>query len=362
MSSTVAPSIYAESRARFADSDRRFGITRQALRELPLIDISPFATGSGAECLQVARQVRKACIDIGFFYLRGHGLSSTECDEVIAWGHRFFALPDYEKKKVHTDNIRDHPGYAPPGGSNAATDIKERLSFDRETLPEEPAADRLGSGRSQWPDETLLFGFSRCIKSHISKRVAQAQLLAKILALSLEVPETEFSDVFRFLGGTLIFNFYPSLPPMGARSDAEGQRWSFSPHTDYGAFTMMLTESVPGLQVENISGEWIDVPPVPDTLIVNVGDLLSIWTNDLYVSSRHRVSNITGAQRVSIPLFVYPQRETLIRCLKSCSDALNLPRYEEFTVLDYNRGLVEHSKASRLPNMVQHQSHLFRVR
>jgi len=318
---------------RFLRRDEKFGIERSALSELPVIDISPFvAGGSEAERRRVGREIRTACIDIGFFYVKGHGIEATELDELIAWGHKFFALPLDYKMSIHRNNDPTQSnGYMPAGGTDKNADLKENFCLSRAVHPGEPAEGRFAAGRTQWPDPQRLPGFREFIQPHIVKRMTAAQELVKAFALSLDLPEDYFDAAFRHPGCNLVYNHYPPLDP----GRTNRSQWSIAPHADYGAFTMLAQDSNSGLQVRNAAGAWIDVRPIPGTFVVNIGDTLARWTNDLYASSLHRAVNFNNGVRISVPFFCFPNGRTLIECLATCQGPGNPPRYEPIVTEDY---------------------------
>jgi isopenicillin N synthase-like dioxygenase len=338
----------------YADFDNRYRtqrVRRDDLAALPTIDIATFRTGDAAARTRVAAEIRNACISIGFFYLTGHGFARAEVDELFMRGHHFFALPIDEKAKIHW-NLRSGKGYIPPGGINATADSektadrKERLYFAKEFAVDESEAARYPSD-SQWPDERALPGFQHFIKTITRKSIALAQSLGEAFAQSLALPAGYFNEAYGRFGGTLVYNYYPPIDP---QSLSETQ-WSFSPHTDYGSFTVLFQDQNGGLQVRNASGHWIDVTPVPGALVVNIGDMLAMATNDLYTSNLHRVLNSAGHERLSVSLFVSPAAETMLRCIETCTDADHPPRYEPTKAGDYHRILMEQYHRTGRPGL-----------
>jgi isopenicillin N synthase-like dioxygenase len=135
----------------------------------------------------------------------------------------------------------------------------------------------------------------------------------------------------------LTMNFYPPVKP----SKLEATQWSFSPHADYTAFTVLLQDRSGGLQARNSAGQWVDVTPKQGTFVVNVGNVLARWTNDLYSSTLHRALHIGSDPRISAAFFVYPDADTVVRCLDTCRGPDNPPRYDDVTTAQYVRALRE---------------------
>ena len=318
---------------RFLRRDERFGIERTALTTLPVVDISPFIKGgTDAARRQVGREIRSACIDIGFFYVTGYGIAQAEMDELIEWGHRFFALPLDEKMAIHRNNDPTQSnGYMQAGGTDKAADLKENYCISREVEPGEPAEGRYAAGRTQWPVRSHLPGFEEFQRAHFVKRQTVAQRMVRAFALSLDLPESYFDAAFRYPGCNLVYNYYPPIDP----NRTDRSQWSIAPHADYGAFTMLAQDKLSGLQVRNAAGQWIDVTPIPDTFVVNLGDTMARWTNDLYASSLHRALNLNSGVRVSVPFFTFPHGRTEIRCLETCQGPDNPPRNEPIIAEDY---------------------------
>jgi isopenicillin N synthase-like dioxygenase len=336
--------------------DEHRGATRErkTLTRLPVIDLAPFvAGGSKAARRAVAKTLREACIDIGFFYLSGHGIQQQEFDDIVAMAHRFFELPLPEKMKLHSNNSAARLGYRPlggptPGGSgDKRPDIKERFHMAREILPGEPEDGRRDAGLSQWPEERALPGFAKLMRAHIASRCDVARHLARAFALSLDLPDAAFDDIYRYPGGSVVLNYYPPLDP----ATVQEAQWSFSPHADYNAFTLLYQDALGGLQVMNAAGAWIDVPFVPGTMIVNIGDLFQTWTNDLYTSTLHRVLNKGTAARISVPHFASPNGATVIECLPTCTGPGHPPRYAPIRADEFVEASLAEAYRTGLPTL-----------
>jgi isopenicillin N synthase-like dioxygenase len=346
-------SSFDEFDNRYLASEKGFGIKRQALKSLPVIDCAPFMTGgTDARRRCVAQEIRKACIDVGFFYLVGHNLAASELRDAITWGHRFFELPLEAKMTVHTQGA-GQPGFMRIGGidpeknRDKVSDLKERFIMTRERFPEEPANERNIAGRTRWPSEDVLPGFTSFMKAHLANRVTLAQTVARAFSLSLDLPESYFDRFFRHLGVVSIINYYPPLTPEAMKRT----QWSFSPHTDYGGFTLLSQDDLGGLQVRNAVGEWIDVPPIDGAFVVNLGDLMATWTNDLYQSNLHRALNVSPKARISIPFFASPADTAVIECVETCQSADNPPQYAPVVAGEYIRSLMEQADRTGRPGI-----------
>jgi isopenicillin N synthase-like dioxygenase len=325
----------------YAEFDNRDSVRRAALTALPVIDLTPFVSdGSRGDRERVAAEIRRACIDIGFFYLRGHGIAQSELDEAIRWGHRFFELPLEERMKVHKDLSPLGVGYVPAGGNDRNPDTREVFSIAREALPGEADPARNRAGESLWPADLVLPGFRAFMTSHLEKRVALTRQLLHAFAMSLELPETFFDASHRYMVGSLVYNYYPPLDP----SKIERTQWGISPHTDYGSFTVLSQDSLGGLEVRNAAGDWVEVPPLEGAFVINIGDLFARWTNDLYVSTLHRAVNYNRGARISCPYFVIPESDVVIDCLETCRGAGSPPRYEPVRAGEYVRALLDQSR------------------
>lgn len=354
------------SASKFAEYRRESGpagVKRQALKTLPVIDIGPFVRESSlAERERVARELREVCINLGFFYITGHGIPASELEEVIDWGHRFFGLPMEEKMKMHQSKSPGKQGYVSVGGvdpygkSVVEPDIKERFAMSRERLPGEPPGPSFNTGEAVWPAPEVLPGFEAAMKSHMAKRCDVARKLVRAIAMSLDLPESFFDEMYRYMGGTLMYNYYP---PSGAVPMKESQ-WNFSPHTDYGVATLLLQDALGGLEARNADEEWIAVPPLAGSFVVNIGDTLQMWTNDLYISTLHRVVNSSSKARISQPLFTYPHGKTLIECLSTCHGPGNPPKYEPIVCEVYNQALVDQAARTGRPGLSKQTASRFK--
>ena len=350
---------------RYQRTDAGHGVKRVALETLPTIDVSPFVTdGTQTERRRVADAIRTACVDIGFFYITGHGISLGEMDAFEDRVRSFFELPLDEKMTIECKRSPKEQGFMRTGGRDPENnpdktgDIKERLFISRDLLPGEPEEGRYAAGFAQYPDPEVLPGFGPVIRDQIAKRSRLARQLARALALSLGLEEHGLDEHYAYPGFTLALNYYPPVRP----EDLKENQWSFSPHTDYGSFTILQQDATGGLEVRNADGEWIDVPPVPGTFVINIGDLFAMSTNDLYTSNLHRAVNFSGRARVSAACFIAPQGAARISCLRTCQGSDNPPRYAPVVAEEYQRALVAQAHRTGRPGIAARTAQRFGAR
>jgi isopenicillin N synthase-like dioxygenase len=327
---------------------------RRALVSIPCVDVSPFIqNGSDHERRRVADEIHDACVNIGFFYIEGHGIPTTELNASLNLSQQFFSLPPEKKLAVTAKQSLAKMGYIQVGGvdpkANAVTrpDIKERFYFGRDLFAGEAEDLASPAGQSQWPASDVLPGFEIAMREQTTKKVVLAKSLARAFSLSLGLEENFFDGFYDHMGVMHALNYYARREPQAAQDAAFG----FSPHTDYGSFTIVLQDTNGGLQARNSDGVWIDVPPVPGTFVVNVGDLLQRWTNDIYISSLHRVVNMGTGARSSISFFVYPNPRAEIHCLETCVSESRPQRYKSVLSGEYVNELVVRAHNSGQPGL-----------
>ena len=338
----------------YADFDNRHRVKKviehgSSAKTVPVIDFSAYTNDASlTERQQVAHALHEACTYTGFFYLANHGISASEIELAHDWGRIFFELPREVKAAC---------GYSPVGGrtptiKDEEADQKETYSVARPLLPGETEDHPSRTmGRSAWPDPSLMPGFREFLEPHIVKRIRVAQRLCRALALSLDLPENFLDEAHRFPTGSVTYNYYFPLDP----AKVGRTQWGISPHTDYGSFSLLSQDELGGLEVRDPSGEWIDLPPKRGMFVVNIADLMSRWTNGLYVSSLHRASNfnLSGKARISLPLFFNPYYETMIACLPTCCGPSNPSKYEPVKAGPYVRSLVEQSQRIGRPGLMR---------
>ncbi|MGH6931925.1 MAG: isopenicillin N synthase family dioxygenase [Dongiaceae bacterium] len=174
-------------------------------------------------------------------------------------------------------------------------------------------------GPNIWPRG--LPGFREGVYAYHQSAVALGRVLFKAFARALGVTEDFFEDKTDKPMAQLRLIYYP---PQDGRIRA--RRIGVGAHTDYECFTILL-QTAAGLQVRNTAGDWIEAPPIPGTLVINIGDMPMRWTNGEFASTLHRVVNVTGAARYSFPLFFGANYDVVARPLPTFSSSANPPKY-----------------------------------
>ncbi|KAI0040908.1 Clavaminate synthase-like protein [Auriscalpium vulgare] len=254
-------------------------------------------------------QLRHALINVGFLYLANPPVAPATIDAVVAFLPRVFALPQPLKDAVRMSNSEHFLGYSRLGveRTRGAADQREQFDFatphENTWAPGRPDYLRLW-GPSQWPDEHAVPGFKAAFLAYLADVEALSYAFIALIAEALGVPPaalTRFYDAPERMQHRAKIVKYPARP-----TDAVSAAQGVGPHFDAGFLTFLLQASDhPGLQVQNLAGAWIDVPPKPHTFVVNIGKALEAVTQGLARATSHRVlaPPVGSTPRYSVPFF-----------------------------------------------------------
>jgi len=319
----VAPSLRAE---------------RIPLEQVPVVDFEPFRTGTGAQRRQAAMELAGAFRNLGFAYLAGHGLGQDLLDKTFTEAARFFALPPGQKAEVSVKRSSCDRGWFDLGMENLDPDqqeegdLKEGFRVGNDLARDHPLVRRglPFHGPNQWPAEPP--AFRATMQAYFDGLHDLAGQVTHAVAMALELPEDYFDAWFTTPMVILSPLHYP--PQAGSRGEAITQaRIGAGAHSDYGCLALLAQDDRGGLQVRTPDGRWIDAKPVPGTFVVNVGDMLARWTNDLFPATLHRVINTSGVDRYSIPFFYDPDHDAPVEVIATCLAEGEAPRYPPTTSL-----------------------------
>ena len=285
---------------------------------VPVIDLT--ADGAHAAIGAAARGP-------GFFLLTGHGVAEDLRTEVFARAGAFFDMAEAEKARLSILNTPFYRGWARPGVESLdetalGVDTKETFNIGYDMAPDDPRvlAREPFRGPNQWPD---LPGFRDAMLRYYDAAMALGLRVHRAFADDLGLGEDHFDAAFAEPLAALRLLHYP--PATGAAGEIGA-----GAHTDYGAITLLMTDGEPGLQVRPRGGDWTDVPHVEGAYVVNIGDCLMRWTNDIYASTPHRVLPPTRRRR-SVAFFVEANPDQVIAALPGTGE----PKYPPVRAADY---------------------------
>lgn len=281
-------------------------------RIIPVLDLDRLEQGQ-SELRTFLLDLRTAARDVGFFYLTGHGIARSDIDAVLDAARRFFALPEAEKLAIEMVRSPQFRGYTRAGGelTKGKPDWREQLDIgvERATILQAPgvAAWTRLQGPNQWP--ATFPDLKPALLAWQTKATEVAIRLLKAFALSLDQPEDAFDTIYRGEPNhRMKIVRYPGR-------DAAGDDQGVGAHKDGGFLTLLLQDENKGLQVE-YDGSWVDVDPIPQTLVVNIGELLELASNGYLRATVHRVvTPPAGVERISVPFFFSARLDATIPLL-----------------------------------------------
>ncbi len=289
--------------------DDLIAATRVELSEVPIIDFAPFFTGDAFARQAVANEIAKACEEIGFFYIVGHGVPQQLRHEIFRQSKRFFNLPATAKAEasVTADWYRGWIGTQPGTSLSRNSRLFEHYRIQKDLSPEDPdvSSGSMFYKPNRWP--AGLEGFAEACNDYYEAMTNLSRHLLHAFALGIDLPEDRFDDYFHKPLSQLSLMYNPPLPE-GAEIDVT----NMVSHTDDTPFTILAQGEISGLEVKRRDGVWIAVPPSHEALTINVGDMMMWWSNGRYLSNFHRVRNTSSNERFSVPYFLNPDHDVVV--------------------------------------------------
>nr|XP_043624036.1 protein DMR6-LIKE OXYGENASE 2-like [Erigeron canadensis] len=271
-------------------------------------------------------EIRDACKNWGFFQVINHGVPIESRKRLFDAAKRFFDQKVEEKRKVKRNE--EYPlGYYDTEHTKNVRDWKEVFDFTVEVpymMPAscEPDDDETTEYPNQWPHHPP--EFREACEEYVKEVQRLSNKLLELISLSLNLPPNRLEPFFKDQTTFVRLNHYP---PCNAPDLALG----VGRHKDAGAMTILAQDDVGGLEVKRkIDGEWIFVKPTPNAFIINVGDIIQVWSNDAYESVEHRVRVNSTRERSSIPFFVNPSHYTLVEPLVELTNEQNPAKYKAY--------------------------------
>jgi len=296
-------------------------------RTIPLVDLSEFEQGDEATRKAFIKQLGDAFHDIGFVGVTGHGIPKSLIDDFFVAAKKFFALPEDVKRKQEVPGAAGQRGYTAFGKEKAkqskVADLKEFFQIGQETAAMTDA--ELNPRVAEVP-EFMELGM-RLYRQFEEK----GNHLLRAIALHLGLPEGYFGEYTKDGISILRAIHYPPIKPASAIRAEQ--------HEDINLITLLVGASAGGLQLQTADGEWQEIVPENDEIVINVGDMLQRLTNNYLKSTTHRVVNPPRDQwhkpRLSIPFFLHPRPEMKLNVLDSCVTADNPQHYPDATAGEY---------------------------
>ena len=272
--------------------------------EIPQLDVASLVAGRDDPALIEA--LRDACTNAGFFYVRNHGVDSSRINEMRAAAERFFALPEAAKMTYRLN--RRMQGYLPLDYTSSTDELDKAKShqegfwigYERAEHP-----DRMFDGPNIWPAghddlRATMLAYQASVE-HLSRALLRG------FALAAGMPPERLASWFGQPITRLKLNHYPPQ-----ETPESVRHIGVVPHSDSDAFTILWQDDGDGLEIRNLTGEWIRAPSIPGTFVINIGNIMQMWTGGSFASTPHRVINAGGRDRYSIPVFVYPDHDVRI--------------------------------------------------
>ena len=314
-----------------------------AAPDLPIIDLQRLE----GDMAPVAARLDEAFSRIGFCYFANTGVDPALVEGAFAASRAFHALPMADKLAISMNAT--HRGYMAPKTSVIVTssvanvtrpNISESFMLMHEV---DPADSRFGTevhGANQWPAALPAFrapvvAFDAAMRDFCTR-------LLPVLARALGLPPESLGPHFARPTTFLRMLHYPPQPP-----DSPDDSFGSAPHTDYGLITVLAQDNSGGLEVRRRDGTWLPARPVPGTFVVNVADMLSRWTNGRWQSTPHRVRNLSGGDRYSLPYFFDMDMDSVVECLPTCTGPDNPAQYPPVRYGDYLMGRLDKNYAYR---------------
>ncbi len=308
--------------------------------DIPIIDLRGLGTPEGDR--RLSAEIGAAARGIGFFTIVNHGVPDSLVDGMMAAGRAFFSRPPAEKTALSIKRSPHNRGYV--GLSEEAldptkgADVKEAFNIGLEMAADHPEvlAGKPFRGVNLWPSDST---FRETSLAYFDAVCRLGVKLHRPIALDLGLQPEWFDASLDAPLATLRILRYP--PARGPETSGAGE------HTDYGNLTLLMTDDAGGLEVRTRDGRWTPVPHRPGAFIVNIGDCLMRWTNDIYVSTPHRVTHRAPRERLSLAFFLDPNPDAVVAAIPTCVTADRPARYPATTGAAYLKERLDATYAHR---------------
>lgn len=280
-------------------------MTPASFESIPVVSLAA-RNGTSEARASLADALQSICHEVGFVVITDHGIEQTLIDDVFALMERFFDLDDNQKQLIDKRASPHFRGWEAVGSefTNNRVDVREQIDLWSEWPvacdgDDRPVHHRL-LGPNQWMPDDVIAGQRELTLRWMNDLGALADQILELLAIGLDIDPSYFASLFGRQPMSLTkMIHYPPTPDGGAGVNA---------HHDTGFLTLLAPGPTSGLQVLNPLGDWIDVPTVPGSFVVNLGEMLQAMTGNYFIATAHRV--ITSSERLSAGYFHGPSLDT----------------------------------------------------
>jgi isopenicillin N synthase-like dioxygenase len=287
-----------------------------AFSDVPVVDLGPAWSGDAEKRRALADKIAEVCGRVGFMYIKNHRIADADVAAIFRTAADFHNLPLETKMESSMARNADAQGQGYLHGmtkGNAKTlseNLQEAFQFRRPLAEDDPGllAGKPLHGRIPWPK--AMPDLKARMMAYYDKVDALGYEMLKLFELALDLPDGTLKAYFKKDMNSLRILHYPPQ-----RQQDDGEHLGARAHTDTNAFTILAQDNNGGLEIRNRDNEWVAVPPIEGTFVVNVGEVLKVWTDGIFSSTLHRVINRSGRERYSIPFFMYPSYDALIQPL-----------------------------------------------
>lgn len=267
---------------------------------IPVLDMSRLLAGDSEE----TKALHQGARETGFLVVRNTGLTADDVQEVLSAYRQFFHLPEAQKRRVDMATTGSNRGWGAPQSEQvdpaANPDYKEVFDVGFTLKQDDPLSDIPVYAPNLWPD---LDGFRTTVQGYYRAACGVAMDLLRVIAATIGENQSYFDDKFDRPMALLRGNYYPKRPDWAGAQD-----YGIAAHTDYGCLTLLASDGVPGLEVQNRDGAWQSLSAAPGEFVINFGEMLEMWTGGRVRATPHRVRG-TEDERISIPLFFNPNHD-----------------------------------------------------
>jgi isopenicillin N synthase-like dioxygenase len=316
-------------------------VSQQTENIIPGLDLGPYLRGEAGALDAVAGQLRATCENVGFFYIENHGIAQALIDRTFAASRHIHAMPIEAKREIElneqnigymgvNESIQGHSTVEKARKPN----YNESFFCMRDRTPDDPdvVAKKPYRGLNQWPRNLPGFREDALAYMHALEQLGMRML--PIVARALDLPLDFFSDYFNPANLQLRLLHYP------IRDESGPDQYGAGAHTDAGFLTFLMQRDIGGLQIRRTDGAWFDAPVLPGKFLINTGDIFRRWTNDRFLSTPHRVMNMSGTDRYSIAFFFGPDLDRRLTCLPTCCSPDNPAKYPPISYCEYKTEFV----------------------